>query len=71
MKVTEIERRNGVRMDTLNKWFRGPTRRPCASTVRAVLRAIGADLVVTMPERDPRADVPRQRSLKIVHGGKR
>jgi transcriptional regulator with XRE-family HTH domain len=43
----EIEARSGVKGETLRRWFEGKTKRPLASTVRAVLRAMGADLTVT------------------------
>ena len=42
----QIERDSGVTSQTLRNWFDGPTRRPQAATVRAVLRSMGYDLGV-------------------------
>lgn len=65
LSALEIERRSGVSCECLHKWFRGRTRRPQACTIRAVLRAIGADLVVAMP------GAPAKPRLTVMRGGKR
>jgi hypothetical protein len=53
-------RDSGVSLSCLYAWEYGPTRRPQHATVRALLRAIGRDLVITdsvqrLSSRFPRA----------------
>lgn len=69
-----IEQKSGVGKSTLHAWFNGRTKRPQHTTVMAVLRAIGYDLVLTKTDKvkpAPRPFAGVKFTQKLLAKGKR
>jgi hypothetical protein len=62
-----IEQESGVTSTTLSNWFSGPTKRPQAATVNAVLRALGYKLGVVPNSATPVQFWPRMEQPSARH----
>jgi transcriptional regulator with XRE-family HTH domain len=60
----KIERASGVTATTLSNWRKRKTKRPQFATVKAVARALGADVIITDIPEATAADFKRARLVR-------